>query len=154
MPLPDEINSFANLLAQLHAAVQTQQRRIDDLETQLRSLSPNHSPPTSNPSQLHFGPLLLDRSSHRILLDGHPIHLTPIEFDILRVFLEHPDQAMTRDQLFELATGKPIGDTGTRTIDVYIRHLRQALDNVGQHIETVRGIGYRFSPQTHPHHPQ
>ena len=74
------------------------------------------------------------------------VELTYKEFELLRLFLSHPGTAFTRDQLMEQVWGMDFcGES--RTIDMHIRTLRQKLGAYGEHIETVRSVGYRWRAQ-------
>jgi DNA-binding response OmpR family regulator len=93
---------------------------------------------------LAFGGITLDRSTRIVTRDGHgqPIELTPREFDLLELLLMHPRQVLTRDTILSCVWGCDyFGDDNI--IEVYIRHLREKLDDHEPHIlQTVRGIGY------------
>ena len=74
------------------------------------------------------------------------LELTYKEFELLRLFLSHPGMAFTRDQLMEKVWDVDYcGET--RTVDMHIRTLRQKLGENGEHIETVRGVGYRWEAE-------
>ena len=82
-----------------------------------------------------------------VRVGGVPVELTFKEFELLRLFLQHPGMAFTRDQLMEKVWGTDYcGET--RTVDMHIRTLRQKLGSYGDRIETVRGVGYRWEAQT------
>jgi two-component system alkaline phosphatase synthesis response regulator PhoP len=97
--------------------------------------------------QLHKdGELVLDTAAHIATLAGHPLELTPHEFAILSVLLEHRGQALSRSQLIELALGHDY-DGLERTVDVHIRNLRRKIEGdpaQPQRIVTVFGLGYRY----------
>jgi DNA-binding response OmpR family regulator len=99
------------------------------------------------PAILHSGDLTLDRARHEILLDGHPIDLTPTEFEILAALMAAPGKVFTRMELLERAQG--VGYEGyERTIDAHIKNLRAKIDPGGQdtqRIQTVYGVGYRLA---------
>jgi DNA-binding response OmpR family regulator len=91
--------------------------------------------------------LVIDLSRPAVQTAGKDVALTPQELALLRVLLTHRGRARSREQLLEEAWG---GDEyiDQRTVDVHIRWLRQKLEPDAEHpryIETVRGIGYRFS---------
>jgi DNA-binding response OmpR family regulator len=90
--------------------------------------------------------LEVDFGQRRVLVRGEPVSLTPLEFRLLRAFVNHPGQLLSRDQLLELAWG----DADTRSgheVKLYVGYLRRKLDaaaGAGVAIETVRGFGYRY----------
>lgn len=76
------------------------------------------------------------------------LSLSPLEFRLLQTFMTHPNRAFTRAQLLDRVWG---GDVYVedRTVDVHIRRLRKAVgERYEAAIETVRGTGYRFTPDT------
>jgi len=95
------------------------------------------------------GACTLDRSSHQLFAaDGHEIPLTAMEFDLLKVFLEHPNQVLTRDQLLTLTRNRE-WEPFDRSIDIRIARLRRKVEadpDKPQAIRTVRGAGYVFAP--------
>ena len=71
------------------------------------------------------------------------VELTLKEFELLKLFLEHPGRVFTRDQLLErIWSTDYVGET--RTVDVHIGTLRTKLGQCGEYIRTVRGVGYRM----------
>jgi DNA-binding winged helix-turn-helix (wHTH) protein len=95
----------------------------------------------SPPAQVPELVLLADR---RIaLLDGRPVHLTRLEYDLLLYLAESAGRVLTRGQLLRQVWGYG-SPGGGRTVDVHIRRLRAKLRNRGPGISTVRGIGYRM----------
>lgn len=92
------------------------------------------------------GPLRLDIDANRLYKHGQAIELTPKEYQVINVFMEHPDKALTRDELLNLAWGEDfVGDP--KTIDVHVRKLREKIEDNSSKpvwIETVWGRGYRF----------
>lgn len=92
---------------------------------------------------LHMYGILLNEQQHTLDVDGTTIELTCKEFELLAYLMRHPGTACSRDTL--LSAVWDIGYAGgTRTVDVHIQTLRQKLGVAGTHIETVRGVGYRF----------
>ena len=89
------------------------------------------------------GDLTVDLLKHEVTVKGQPIQLTLTEFKLLTSLLETVGQVKTREYLLE-----HIWDHGdgvfSRTIDTHIQRLRTKLKEAGHHIETVRGVGYRF----------
>jgi two-component system phosphate regulon response regulator PhoB len=84
----------------------------------------------------------IDRVRHQVLADGKPVDLTPTEFRLLECLLRQPGRAFTRNQLMDAAIGEG-SIVLERTIDVHVKTLRRKL-MLGDLIETVRGVGYRF----------
>ena len=87
--------------------------------------------------------ITMDVGTHRVSRRGRQIHLGPIEFRLLRLFMERPDRVFTREQLLDKVWGRDI-HVELRTVDVHIRRLRKALGAHGDDdvIRTVRGTGY------------
>ena len=86
----------------------------------------------------------MDVTSHRAYLGDREISLTQKEYALLEYFLTHKGIALSRDKLLTEVWGyNYVGET--RTVDVHIRHLREKLGTEGDKIETVKGLGYRFS---------
>ena len=92
---------------------------------------------------LKAGGILLHKEERTVSVDGARIDLTFKEFELLRLFLEKPGTAFSREQLFLRVWGDNyVGET--RTLDMHIRTLRSKLGKYGGMIETVRGVGYRL----------
>lgn len=87
--------------------------------------------------------LKVDASAGSVTLQGTALSLTKTEFLYLSRFVAHPARVYTRRQLAEISGGS--GD-GERTIDVQIAGLRKKLGAWAEHLETVRGVGYRVVP--------
>ncbi len=97
-----------------------------------------------NKETLSSGDINMDVTSHRAYLGDREISLTQKEYALLEYFLTHKGIALSRDKLLTEVWGyNYVGET--RTVDVHIRHLREKLGSEGDKIETVKGLGYRFS---------
>ena len=102
--------------------------------------------PAQQSHRLSSGGVTLDLDGHTVTAEGQRVTLTFKEFELLRLFLSHPGMAYTRDQLFNDVWGADyVGES--RTVDMHIRTLRQKLGPCGEHIATVRGVGYRWEVQ-------
>ena len=102
--------------------------------------------PAQQSHRLSSGGVTLDLDGHTVTAEGQRVTLTFKEFELLRLFLSHPVMAHTRDQLFNDVWGADyVGES--RTVDMHIRTLRQKLGACGEHIATVRGVGYRWEVQ-------
>lgn len=93
--------------------------------------------------------VVLDRSSHRVLVGGRNVDLTPTEFDLLATFLSAPGRAFTRLELLDRVLGTSF-DGYERTVDAHVKNLRAKIEADPAHpahIETVYGIGYRLAEE-------
>jgi two-component system phosphate regulon response regulator PhoB len=92
--------------------------------------------------------LRLETASHRVTANGERVDLGPTEFRLLQFFMSHPERVYSRAQLLDMVWGRN-AFVEERTVDVHIRRLRKALSPHGHDrlVQTVRGTGYRFSPQ-------
>ncbi len=94
----------------------------------------------------HTGPIRLDVERKRVLCQDREVSLTPRLVQLLKIFMEHPGEALEREKLFrQVWKTEYIGDT--RTLDVHISWLRQAIEvdpRNPQFIKTIRGVGYRL----------
>jgi len=101
------------------------------------------------PWRFSFDGYVLDLQSHSLVgPEGEPIPLTSGEFALLRVFVEHSNQVLTRDQLMSHIHGRDAGPFD-RSIDVQIGRLRRKIEPDPTHpqrIKSIRGAGYLFSP--------
>lgn len=95
-----------------------------------------------------FEELKLDASSHRVSVNNRNVDMGPTEFKLLQFLMTHPERVYSRTQLLDYVWGSNVY-IEDRTVDVHIRRLRKALGDHGydHFIQTVRGAGYRFSPQ-------
>ena len=90
-------------------------------------------------------PLVIDVSAHIVRLKNRELTLTATEFKLLHRLARRPGRASSRDQLLAEVWGYG-GEVETRTVDTHMKRLRAKLGPVGEWIETVRGVGYRFRP--------
>lgn len=90
------------------------------------------------------GSLVVDALRHEVLCEGQPVSLTATEFRLLRFLASNPGRVFTRDQLLN----QVIGENAVvidRNIDVHVRSIRRKLGSARDYLETIRGVGYRFS---------
>jgi two-component system alkaline phosphatase synthesis response regulator PhoP len=98
------------------------------------------------PYILQVGGLILDTGRHELLLNGKPVELTPSEYELLRILMENPGYAFTRDELCEKALGLAYEGLG-RTLDSHIKNLRQKIEpdpKKPAYIQTIYGVGYKL----------
>jgi two-component system response regulator MprA len=93
--------------------------------------------------RLRLGDVTLDPLAREVRRSGRPVDLTAQEFDLLRHFLLHPRQVLSRAQLLDAVWGLPAA-TASNVVDVYFGYLRAKLetDGASRLIHTVRGVGY------------
>jgi DNA-binding response OmpR family regulator len=96
---------------------------------------------TGETTLLRSGAITLDLRTRRATVDGRSVELTAREYALLEVFLRHPDQVLSREQLLSHVWGYDF-DPGSNVVEVYVRYLRKKLGD--EFIETVRGMGYRL----------
>jgi two-component system response regulator MprA len=104
---------------------------------------------TDEPEILSFETLRLDTGTHQAFRGNRVIELTAKEYELLELFLRHPRQVLTRDQIFDRVWGYDFGGE-SNIIEVYVRYLRQKSENEGELrlIHTVRGVGYVLREST------
>lgn len=90
-----------------------------------------------------IGPLRIDRTAHRVTVDGRDVELTPTEFKLLTLLVERKGRVQPRNMLLEIVW-EAAPDIQTRTVDMHVQRLRAKLGGAGDLIETVRGFGYRL----------
>jgi DNA-binding response OmpR family regulator len=104
---------------------------------------------TGNPRSVRKAGLVeLDLASRRAAVAGKLLELTAREFDLLAYFVVHPDRVFSREQLMEAVWGSRYFGTA-RTVDNFVARLRAHIGDDAEaprHLETVRGVGYRFNP--------
>jgi two-component system, OmpR family, response regulator MprA len=114
---------------------------LDELLARIRALLRRTQPERSQ--VLNFVDLTLDTGTRQAIRNGRIISLTAKEYDLLELFLRHPRQVLTREMIFDRVWGYDFGGE-SNVLDVYIRYLRQKLENEGEMrlLHTVRGVGY------------
>lgn len=108
----------------------------------------NNSPPQLIDSLFCYGSVVVDLRKEEVLRDGSPVELTAREFELLRYFVSHPDERISREALLRQVWGYQ-GLPNTRTVDVHVAQLRQKLESnpkTPRHILTAHRSGYKFVP--------
>lgn len=90
------------------------------------------------------GALSVDLANQAASLDGAPLSLTPREFNLLAAFVRHAGETLSPQQLMEIVWNDYSGVT-TDPVKVYVGYLRRKLGPAGEHLETMRGFGYRYA---------
>jgi DNA-binding response OmpR family regulator len=97
----------------------------------------------AEPETLKFGDLLIDASRHLVKWRGKQVELTATEFKLLALLAQRRGRVQSRDQLLrDVWEYNSLVDT--RTVDTHMRRLREKLGTAAKHLDTVRGVGYRF----------
>lgn len=115
---------------------------FEELLARVRALGRRRAPIESD-APLDFADLTLNPTTRMAQRDGRTIELTAKEYDLLELFMRHPNQVLTRDQIYDRIWGYDFGGE-SNIIEVYIRYLRSKLEanNEPRLLHTVRGVGY------------
>lgn len=120
---------------------------VRELVARVKAVLRRTSTVTSFEKIFNVGNLSIDFLKHEVIRNGEKVDLTLKEFELLETLVQNRGKVLTRDMLLDKIWGyEYIGET--RTVDVHIRHLRKKVeddDKNPKYIETIRGIGYRFS---------
>jgi two-component system, OmpR family, phosphate regulon response regulator PhoB len=95
---------------------------------------------------VRIGDLLIDIDRHHVSIKKSPIQLTSTEFKLLVELASKRGRVQTREHLLDRVWGYTY-EGYARTVDTHIRRLREKLGSLGGHIETIRGVGYRFKEE-------
>lgn len=121
--------------------------RMRELAARVRAVLRRSEPPDPNSKPLHVGDVLVEEAAHTVTVRGQPVTLTPTEFKMLVLLMRSAGQVLTRQQLADALSEE--GYSGMdRTLNVHVRNLRAKIEpdpDQPQYIETVFGVGYRFS---------
>jgi DNA-binding response OmpR family regulator len=98
----------------------------------------------TRPELVEYGPLVLNLETYQAAIDGRPLDLTYMEYELLKFLATHPGKVFTRETLLSRVWGYEYYG-GARTVDVHVRRLRAKLgEEQANLIQTVRSVGYRF----------
>ncbi len=111
------------------------------LKALLRRYGLRHGDDSMGEDVLRYNDLIIDPEKHMVFLNEHEITLPRKEFKLLRLLTSKPSRVFTREEIFDQLWGIDVF-VGDRTIDVYIRKLREKIGD--QKIKTIKGIGYKF----------
>ncbi len=120
-----------------------------ELLARVRAVLRRGQPSSAGADGISFGPFRLDKLAHVLLRDDIEVPLTAGEFNLLRIFVEHPNQVLTRDHLVSLLRGYE-RTPFDRSIDVRITRLRRKIEphpDAPIYLRTVWGEGYLFAPR-------
>jgi DNA-binding response OmpR family regulator len=100
-------------------------------------------PEPTEPDTFKFGDLLIDRPRHLVKWRGKSVELTNTEFKLLTLLAKRCGRVQSREQLLR-DVWEYSATVDTRTVDTHMRRLREKLGSAAKHLDTVRGVGYRF----------
>jgi two-component system, OmpR family, phosphate regulon response regulator OmpR len=121
------------------------------IEAVLRRVPQEEHPaaPLDKAAPICFGPFSLNLNTRTLYKHGEPVNLTTGEFSLLKAFVRHPKQPLSRDKLAQLAQGRD-HQAYDRSLDVQVSRLRRLIEpdaSSPRHIQTVWGVGYVFVPE-------
>ncbi len=125
-----------------------------ELLARIRVVLRRQKPDGQEARKLAFSGFVLDLGAHELLApDGGSVELTGMELSILACLAQRPRQALSRDDISQVVSGR-VRDRRDRTIDVVVSKLRRKLEQAGEDnpdlIQTVRGVGYKFMAEVAP----
>ncbi|MFM7280203.1 MAG: winged helix-turn-helix domain-containing protein, partial [Planctomycetia bacterium] len=109
--------------------------------TRLRAAELKNS--QEGPKVLRYGDMVIDSIKHEVTLGERPVTLTVTEFKLLRHLVLNKGRAFTRNELLNAVMGADVYVID-RNVDVHVATLRKKLGSYGQHLLTIRGLGYKF----------
>ena len=119
--------SVRELILRVKAVLKRGERKSDNMEVQRQ-----------------FGELKIDVDSHEVFVNDEQVILTALEFKLLRQLVDRRGRVQSRDQLLSDVWGYS-SDVTTRTVDTHIKRLREKLGGMGKYVQTIRGVGYKFT---------
>ena len=119
--------SVRELILRVKAVLKRGERKSDNMEVQRQ-----------------FGELKIDIDSHEVFVNDDQVSLTALEFKLLRQLVDRRGRVQSRDQLLSDVWGYS-SDVTTRTVDTHIKRLREKLGDMGKYVQTIRGVGYKFT---------
>ena len=119
--------SVRELILRVKAVLKRGERKSDNMEVQRQ-----------------FGELKIDVDSHEVFINDDQVSLTALEFKLLSQLVDRRGRVQSRDQLLSDVWGYS-SDVTTRTVDTHIKRLREKLGDMGKYVQTIRGVGYKFT---------
>jgi two-component system phosphate regulon response regulator PhoB len=119
--------SVRELILRVKAVLKRGERKSDNMEV-----------------QREFGELKIDIDSHEVFVNDEQVSLTALEFRLLSQLVDRRGRVQSRDQLLSDVWGYS-SDVTTRTVDTHIKRLREKLGDMGKYVQTIRGVGYKFT---------
>jgi two-component system phosphate regulon response regulator PhoB len=117
-----------------------------ELVLRVKAILRRAGPSASTHNIVSIGTVSIDRTAHRVTVEGADVELTPTEFKLLLLLAERKGRVQARSHLLQ-SVWDAAPDIQTRTVDMHVQRLRAKLGPAGDLIETVRGFGYRFNDE-------
>jgi two-component system, OmpR family, phosphate regulon response regulator PhoB len=117
---------------------------VNELMARIKAVLRRSEQPAVPSAALKLKELTIDTERHEVKANGKAVELTAKEFQLLFYLASHPDHVYSREQLLDAVWGIEVA-IETRTVDVHMRRLREKLGKAGDHLLTLRGVGYKFS---------
>lgn len=114
-----------------------------EIALRIRNILRRRSEPET-PGPVRAGPLVIDVEGHHVSVSGSTVSLTATEFKLLAILYQRRGRVQTREELLDVVWGYDYMGYG-RTVDAHIKRLREKLGEAAGMVETVRGVGYRFT---------
>ena len=114
-----------------------------EIALRIRNILRRRSAPDT-PGPVRAGPLVIDVEGHHVSVSGSTVSLTATEFKLLAILFQRRGRVQTREELLDVVWGYDYMGYG-RTVDAHIKRLREKLGEAAGMVETVRGVGYRFT---------
>jgi two-component system, OmpR family, phosphate regulon response regulator PhoB len=115
-----------------------------ELNLRLAAILRRRSAPVDAAGLTAFGRLRIDREGHRVWVDAQEVALTALELRLLCTLYDRRGRVQSRAVLLD-EVWRMSSDVNTRTVDTHVKRLREKLGMAGAYLETVRGVGYRFT---------
>ncbi|GEL07491.1 response regulator transcription factor [Salisediminibacterium halotolerans] len=122
---------------------------IARMEAVLRRVGIEQTAELNGPDTLTFHNISLNRTSKKAYVKNELITLTKKEFELLELFLQHPEQVFSRERILELIWGMDYLNATSRTVDTHVKTLRLKLKSEASCIQTVWGMGYKLEVPGH-----
>ena len=118
-----------------------------ELVLRIRKLLKRAKTAEESGDHVRAGVLEIDVPRHTALVEGRPVTLTATEFNLLTLLAQRRGRVQTRERLLQDVWGYETA-IDTRTVDTHMRRLREKIGAAADYLETIRGVGYRFSADT------
>lgn len=117
---------------------------VRELILRVKVLIKKHTTSENKDSSISLGSIYMNLDAHVVQINKKDIILTALEFKLLKHLLQRKGRVQTRDQLLGDVWGYS-SEVTTRTVDTHIKRLREKLGVVADYIQTIRGVGYKFT---------